>query len=172
MVHPKKQPRRCRGFTAYFGQNRENVVAAGRFPVLKVLNFISQIYIISYMRLKFRSLSLLDHQNMPKPIPHCSNFIKIIFLKNGPSQILSTIQANIFRGHMDLLHWIWSWASSFAFLFMWRGLTSWCNSLKNPFSTKLSKRWQKSLLSSTSTSTVYIFTMNVWTYLINDFQSI
>ena len=85
MVHPKKQPRRCRGFTAYFGQNRENVVAAGRFPVLKVLNFISQIYIISYMRLKFRSLSLLDHQNMPKPIPHCSNFIKIIFLKNGQS---------------------------------------------------------------------------------------
>ena len=73
---------------------------------------------------------------------------------------------------MDLLHWIWSWASSFAFLFMWRGVTSWCNSLKNPFSTKLSKRWQKSLLSSTSTSTVYIFTMNMWTYLINDFQSI
>ena len=37
------------------------------------------------MRLKFRSLSLLDHQNMPKPIPHFSNFIKIIFLKYGPS---------------------------------------------------------------------------------------
>ena len=31
------------------------------------------------MRLKFPSLSLLDHQNMPKPIPHCSNFIKIVF---------------------------------------------------------------------------------------------
>ena len=33
------------------------------------------------MRLKFGSLSLSDHLNMPKPIPHCSNFIKIIFLK-------------------------------------------------------------------------------------------
>ena len=85
MVHPKKQPRRCRGFTAYFGQNCDNVVAVGRFPVLKVLNFFSQIYIISNMRLKFRSLSLLDYQNMSKPIPHCPNFIKIIFLKNGPS---------------------------------------------------------------------------------------
>ena len=31
------------------------------------------------MRLKFQSLSLLDHQNMPKPIPHCSNSIKIVF---------------------------------------------------------------------------------------------
>ena len=36
------------------------------------------------MSLKFRSMSLLDHQNMPKPIPHCSNFIKIIFLKKRP----------------------------------------------------------------------------------------
>ena len=31
------------------------------------------------MRLKFRSLSLLDHQNLSKPIPHCSNFVKIVF---------------------------------------------------------------------------------------------
>ena len=85
MVHPKKQPRRCRGFTAYFGQNCDNVVAIGRFSVLKVLNFFSQIHMFSYMRLKFRSLSLLDHQNMPKPIPPCSNFTEIIFLKNGPS---------------------------------------------------------------------------------------
>ena len=79
---PKKQPRRCRRFTAYFGQNWDNVVAAGRFPVLKMPNFFSQIFIISYMRLKLRSLSLLDHQNMPKPIPHYSNFIKISFFKN------------------------------------------------------------------------------------------
>ena len=85
MVHPKKQPRRCIGFTAYFGQHCDNVVAVGRFSVHKVLNFFSQIYIFSDMRLKLRGLSLLDHQNMPKPTPHCSYFIKIIFLKNGPS---------------------------------------------------------------------------------------
>ena len=36
---PKKQPRRCRVFTAYFGLNYENEVVVGRFPVLKVLNF-------------------------------------------------------------------------------------------------------------------------------------
>ena len=36
---PKKQPRRCRRFTAYFGQNWDNVIAAGRFPVLKVISF-------------------------------------------------------------------------------------------------------------------------------------
>ena len=35
------------------------------------------------MRLKFQSLSLLDHQNMPKPIPHCSNFKRIV----GPSRV-------------------------------------------------------------------------------------
>ena len=84
-VHPKKQPRRCCGFTAYFGKNCDNVVTVGRFLVLKVLNFFSQIYIISNMRLKFRSLSLLDYQNMSKPIPLFSNFIKIVFLKNCPS---------------------------------------------------------------------------------------
>ena len=32
------------------------------------------------MRLKFWSLTPLDHQNMPKPIPHCSNFVKMLFL--------------------------------------------------------------------------------------------
>ena len=86
MVHPKNQPRRCRGFTAYFGQNRDHVVAAGMFSeILVLIFFLSQIYMFSYMRLKFRSLSLLDYQNMSKPIPHCSNFIKIIFLKNGQS---------------------------------------------------------------------------------------
>ena len=31
------------------------------------------------MRLKFWSLTPLDHQNMSKPIPHCSNFVKIVF---------------------------------------------------------------------------------------------
>ena len=31
------------------------------------------------MRLKLWSLTLLDHQNIPKPIPHCSNFVKIVF---------------------------------------------------------------------------------------------
>ena len=31
------------------------------------------------MRLKFQSLSQLDPQNMTKPIPHCSNSIKIVF---------------------------------------------------------------------------------------------
>ena len=87
---PKKAAQKVHRVTAYFGQNWDNVVAAGRFPVLKVINIFSQIYIISYMRLKFRSLSLLDHQNIPKPIPHCSNFRKIIFLKNGQSYNLST----------------------------------------------------------------------------------
>ena len=71
--------------TAYFCQNWDNVVAAGRFPVLKMLNFFPQTFIILYMRLKLRSLSLLDPKNMPKPIRHCLNFRKIIFLKNGPS---------------------------------------------------------------------------------------
>ena len=73
------QPRRCRGFTAYFSQNWVNVVAAGRFSVLKVLNFFSQIIIISYMRLKFQSLNIMDPQNMSKPIPYCSNLNKIVF---------------------------------------------------------------------------------------------
>ena len=77
----------CRGRS---GWNRcpeaccSNVVDAGRFPVLKVLNLFTQIFIISYIRLKFRSLSLLDHQNMPKPIPHWSNFRKIIFFHKRP----------------------------------------------------------------------------------------
>ena len=102
---PKKQPRRCRRFTAYFGQNWDNMVAAGRFPVLKLPNFFSQIFIISYMRLKLRSLGLLHPQNMPKPIHHCSYFIKIIFLKKGPSDNLSTNKYLMSRPHVGLLHW-------------------------------------------------------------------
>ena len=122
MVHPKKQPRRCRRFIVFFGQNWDNVVNAGRFPVLKVLNFFSQIFIISYMRLKLRSLSLLDPKNMPKPIPHCSNFRKIIFLKNGPSYILSTT-GPMDNGHfLATVQWSWSWAFTLTLLSMWRGV--------------------------------------------------
>ena len=47
--------------------------------MLKVFNFFSQIIIISYMRLKFQSLNIMDPQNMSKPIPYCSNFNKIVF---------------------------------------------------------------------------------------------
>ena len=122
---PIKQPRRCRRFTAYFGQNWDNVVAAGRFPVLKVLNFFSQIFIISYMRLKLRSLGLLDPKNMPKPIPHCSNFRKIIFLKNGQSYILSTTSP-MDNGHfLATVQWRWSCSFTLTLLFMWRGV-NWC----------------------------------------------
>ena len=119
---PKKQPRRCRRFTAYFGQNWDNVVAAGRFPVLKVISFFSQIFIILQMRLKLRSLSLLDPKNMPKPIPHCSNFRKIIFLKNGQSYILSTTSP-MDNGHfLATVQWSWSWAFTLTLLSMWRGV--------------------------------------------------
>ena len=45
-------------------------------PVLKKHNFFTRIFIISQMRLKFPIPSLLDHQNMPKPIPHFSIFLK------------------------------------------------------------------------------------------------
>ena len=55
------------------------MVAVGRLPMLKVFNFFSQIIIISYMRLKFQSLNIMDPQNMSKPIPYCSNFNKIVF---------------------------------------------------------------------------------------------
>ena len=55
------------------------MVAVGRLPMLKVSNFFSQIIIISYMRLKFQSLNIMDPQNMSKPIPYCSNFNKIVF---------------------------------------------------------------------------------------------
>ena len=113
---PKKQPRRCRRFTAYFGQNWDNVVAAGRFPVLKVPNFFSQIFIISYMRLKLRSLGLLDPKNMPKPIPHCSNFRKIIFLKNGQSYILSTTQNIDYGPNVGPLHLNFLWALTLTLL--------------------------------------------------------
>ena len=133
MVHQKKQPRRCRGFTAYFDQNWDNVVAAGRFPVLKVINIFSQINIISYMRLKFRSLSLLDHQNMPKPIPHCSNFGKIIFLKKGPSNNLSPNQYLIFRPHVGLLHWNLSWAFTFINLLTRHGVCIYLNAKQFAF---------------------------------------
>ena len=85
MVHPKSSPEGVEGSLLIFGQNWDNVVAAGRFPVLKMPNFLSHILIISYMRLQLRSLILLYPKNMPKPIPHCLNFSKIIFLKNGPS---------------------------------------------------------------------------------------
>ena len=110
--------------TAYFGQNWDNVVAAGRFPVLKVNNIFLQIYIISYMRLKFRSLSLLDHQNMPKPIPHCSNFGKIIFLKKGQSNNLSANSYLMSTPNVDLLHWNLSWALTFINLLMRQGVYS------------------------------------------------
>ena len=55
------------------------MVAVGRLPMLKVSNFFSQIIIISYMRLKFQSLNIMDPQNMSKPIPYCSNLNKIVF---------------------------------------------------------------------------------------------
>ena len=99
------------------------------------------------MSLKFRSSSLLDHQNITKPIPHCSNFRKIIFLKNGQSYILST------SGLMDNGYFLatvqWSWSCSFTLtpLSMWRGvyttrLTGWwhmcsrCTVLAIPRGTK------------------------------------
>ena len=122
MVHPKKQPRRCRRVTAYFGQNWDNVVAAGRFPVLKVLNFFSRTFIILYMRLKLRRLSLSDPQNMPKPIPHCSNFIKTIFLKKGPSDNLSTTKYLMSRPHVGLLHRNLSCSLTFIILLTRRGV--------------------------------------------------
>ena len=105
------------------------------------------------MRLKFGSLSLLDHQNMPKPIPHCSNFIKIIFLKKGQFKNLSTNKYLMSRPHVGLLHrnlswpftfiilltrtgvhmgplhWNWSWSSTLTFLFMWILLISNCLTL-------------------------------------------
>ena len=36
------------------------------------------------MRLNFRSLILWDHHNIPKPIPHCSNFKKNHFSQKRP----------------------------------------------------------------------------------------
>ena len=68
------------------------------------------------MRLKFRSLSLLDPQNMPKPIPHRSNFMKVIFLKKGPSKNLSTNKYLMTRPHIGLLHWNLSWPFTFIIL--------------------------------------------------------
>ena len=68
------------------------------------------------MRLKFGSLSLLDHQNMPKPIPHCSNFIKIIFLKKGPSNNLSPNSYLMSKPNVGLLHWNLSGAFTFIIL--------------------------------------------------------
>ena len=121
---PKKQPRRCRRVIAYFGQNWDNVVAAWRFPVLKVLNFFSLTFIILYIRLKLRSLSLLDPQNLPRPIPHCSNFMKIIFLKKGPSDNLSTNKYLMSRPHVGLLHRNLSWSFTFIILLTRRGVTN------------------------------------------------
>ena len=74
------------------------------------------------MRLKFRSLSLLDHQNMPKPIPHCSNFGKIIFLKKGQSNNLSANSYLMSTPNVDLLHWNLSWALTFINLLMRLGV--------------------------------------------------
>ena len=68
--------------TTFFCKKRDSVVTEG-FPVLKVLNFFSQIFIILYMRLKFRRVGLLDHQNMPKPKPHWS---KNHFFQKQPIQ--------------------------------------------------------------------------------------
>ena len=76
------------------------------------------------MRLKFRSLSLLDHQNMPKPIPHCSNFGKIIFLKKGQSNNLSANSYLMSTPNVDLLHWNLSWALTFINLLMRQGVAS------------------------------------------------
>ena len=67
----------------FSAKKRDNEVTEGRFPVLKVLNFFSQIFNILYMRLKFRRVGLLDHQNMPKPIPHWS---KNHFFQKRPIQ--------------------------------------------------------------------------------------
>ena len=122
MVHPKSSPEGVEGSLLIFGQNWDNVVAAGRFPVLKMPNFFSHILIISYMRLKLRSLSLLDPKNMPKPIPHCSNFRKIIFLKNGQSYILSTTSP-MDNGHfLATVQWRWSCSFTLTLLFMGRGV--------------------------------------------------
>ena len=85
--------------------------------------FFSHIFIFSYMRLKFKSLSLLDHQKMPKPIPHCSNFLKIIFLKKGPSDNLSTNKYLMSRPHVGLLHWNLSWAFTFIILLTRQGVS-------------------------------------------------
>ena len=74
------------------------------------------------MRLKFGSLSLLDHQNMPKPIPHCSNFGKIIFLKKGQSNNLSANSYLMSTPNVDLLHWNLSWALTFINLLMRQGV--------------------------------------------------
>ena len=74
------------------------------------------------MRLKFWSLSLLDHQNMPKPIPHCSNFRKIIFLKKGQSKNLFTNKYLMSRPHVGLLHWNLSWPFTFIILLMRTGV--------------------------------------------------
>ena len=94
-----------------------------RIPVLKRPKLFTQIFIISYMRLKLRSLSLLDPKNMPKPIPHCSNFRKIIFLKNGQSYILSTT-GPMDNGHfLATVQWRWSCSFTLTLLFMWRGVT-------------------------------------------------
>ena len=113
---PKNAAQKVQRVHCLFCSIWDNVVAAGRFPVLKVLNFFSQIFIISQMRLKFRSLSLLDHQNMPKPIPHYSNFIKISFFKNGQSKNLSTAQDLMSRPHVGLLHWNLSCTFTFKIL--------------------------------------------------------
>ena len=75
------------------------------------------------MRLKLRSLSLLDPQNMPNPIPHCSNFRKIIFLKKGPSKNLSTNKYLMSRPHVGLLHRNLSWFFTFIILLTRRGVT-------------------------------------------------
>ena len=66
-------------YQAKIDQNWNNMVAVGRLPMLKVFNFFSQIIIISYMRLKFQSLNIMDPQNMSKPIPYCSNLNKFVF---------------------------------------------------------------------------------------------
>ena len=55
MVHPKSSPEGVEGSLLNFGQNRDNVVAARKYPLLTVLNFFSQIFIISHMRLKLKA---------------------------------------------------------------------------------------------------------------------
>ena len=106
-VHLKRQPRRYRGITACFGQNIDNVVAAGRFPIHEVPYFFSPIFILSQMRLKFTSLSLLDSQKMPKLIPHYSNFKSLNFLRNLP---VSDFLISLFWFQISFLaqiHWDW-----------------------------------------------------------------
>ena len=75
------------------------------------------------MRLKLNGLSLLDPQNMPKPIPHCSNFRKVIFLRKGQSKNLSTNKYLMSTPHVGPLHWNLSWPFTFIILLTRTGVS-------------------------------------------------